>query len=46
LHDIVGAAQCGVRTAWLQRGRTWTKTETEPTVTITSLEELVPALGG
>jgi putative hydrolase of the HAD superfamily len=45
-HDIVGASQCGVRTVWLHRGRHWTETTIEPTITISSLEELVPAVLG
>ncbi|MDH3705941.1 MAG: HAD family hydrolase [Acidimicrobiia bacterium] len=44
LHDVVGADRCEAKTAWLNRGRTWTDPTTEPTVTIGSLAELLPAI--
>ncbi|MCP5028502.1 MAG: HAD family hydrolase [Actinomycetia bacterium] len=44
LHDIVGAARLGVRTAWLHRGRSWNVQQTEPTVTIDSLGDLPNAI--
>lgn len=43
-HDIVGGSQCGAKTAWLHRGRTWTEASVMPTITIASLEELTPAV--
>ncbi len=51
LHDIVGASELGLATAWLDRGRSWPDHEvaaahpgTEPTVAIGSLAELVGAI--
>ena len=44
LHDIVGASQCGAKTAWLHRGRAWPDLTPRPTITISSLVELLPAL--
>jgi len=44
MHDIVGGSRCGSRTAWLHRGRAWTETAAEPTIRMSSLEELAPAL--
>ena len=43
-HDIVGGSLCGAKTAWLNRGRNWIETAAEPTVTISSLTDLVPAI--
>lgn len=43
-HDIVGGSLCGAKTAWLNRRRSWIETAAEPTITISSLTELVPAI--
>ena len=44
LHDIVGGSAVGSKTAWLHRGRSWSEAIVEPTVTISSLVDLVPAV--
>jgi len=43
-HDIVGGSLCGTKTAWLNRGRSWIESAAEPTINISSLTELVPAI--
>ncbi|MGH1491330.1 MAG: HAD family hydrolase [Acidimicrobiales bacterium] len=44
LHDIIGAERLGMKTAWLDRGRSWSEPSVTPTVTIASLEQLVAAI--
>ena len=44
LHDIVGAAAVGAKTAWLHRGRSWPAEHVEPTVTLDDLTQLVDAV--
>lgn len=44
IHDIAGAGRCGAKTAWLRRGREWPDVAPPPTVTISSLAEVLPAV--
>lgn len=44
LHDVVGAQQLGLNTAWLHRGRTWPTEHHPPTVILDDLTQLVDAI--
>lgn len=44
LHDIVGAAEIGLRTAWLHRGRTWDPALAAPDLTLDSLADFPAAV--
>src|SRR6266576_1316820 len=43
-RDIAGAAACGLRSAWLHRGRTWDRAGFHPTAVAGSLSEAVEHL--
>ncbi|MEM7095962.1 MAG: HAD family hydrolase [Actinomycetota bacterium] len=45
LHDVVGGARCGMRTAWVRRGREWDDAlEARPDVVVDGLDRLAPLL--
>ncbi|MEM9200914.1 MAG: HAD family hydrolase [Actinomycetota bacterium] len=44
LNDIGGGQRLGMKTAWLSRGRRWPEGESPPSVSISSLKDLVPAI--
>lgn len=49
LHDIVGAARCGIRTVWIHRDRRWADMEVgegvQPNAVVGSLVELPAIIG-
>lgn len=44
--DIVGAARAGARSAWLTRGRTWTRHDLTPDVSAPTLTDALHAVSG
>lgn len=45
-HDIEGARRLGLRSVWIDRGRTWDPSLPSPTAVIGSLDQLAPAIAG
>ena len=44
VNDVVAAGRLGLRTAWIQRGRTWDPSLPPPTVTVGSVGELAAVI--
>jgi FMN phosphatase YigB (HAD superfamily) len=44
--DIAGGAAAGLQTAWLSRGRGWSRTDGAPTITVKSVQEAVSRIVG